>query len=509
MATTPPPVLLPDTLPFGVSVPAPDTLRVLVDGVETPILVNSLDISNAVGQRSTGSVTLYDADGAYHYDEGQEVDIIDAAGVLVYSGVIETDDEDKLGPSASVAYPNALIHKLTLKDWHYLADKRLVATSYPAGMTCGAIIADLIATVLADEGVTAGDIAAGPLLPDVVFNYCTAAAALDALTQKAGAYWWEINQYKQLNFQPYTAVAAPWSLTADGNGKVADARYGTVHVKRGKPLYRNRQYVRATGLTDLQTEERKGDSTTKAFTMGYPLAKQPTILVNAVAKTVGIKGVDTGKDWYWNEDDATITQDDGATALSSSDTLHVEYYGKYQLITISEDSAEIAAQQAKEGGATSGKVEAIADDASLITTDAAFQESAALLAKYAQQATTLTFQTMRSGLAPGQLLHVDIPAHNLRGVNMLIESVHLTDEDGAVIWYEATALLGPVNTSWVQFFGTLVSNAHANSDTLSVGSQGTLVIPVAFDATESDTASFTVTVQACPIFPCTFPLTLC
>src|SRR5579885_1708966 len=141
-----PPTLLPELLPLGVSIPAPDTFRVLVDGIATPLLINSLDIANAVGQRSTGSVSLYDAAGAQHYDEGQEVDLIDADGVLVYSGVVDTDDEDKYVGASNPA----LSHKLTLKDWHYLADKRLVATSYAAGMTCGAVFRDLIDTYLAE-----------------------------------------------------------------------------------------------------------------------------------------------------------------------------------------------------------------------------------------------------------------------------------------------------------------------------------------------------------------------
>ncbi len=125
-------------------------MQVKVDGVVTPLLVNSLKVDNAVGQRSTASVTLVDTNGANHYQDGQRVDITDNSGNLVYSGVVDTDDE--VMPDSAVS-SNLLFHNVACKDWHYLADKRLVAKAYNAGQTCGAIINDLLTTILADEGV--------------------------------------------------------------------------------------------------------------------------------------------------------------------------------------------------------------------------------------------------------------------------------------------------------------------------------------------------------------------
>jgi hypothetical protein len=648
-------------------------MHVTVDEVEYPLRTGSLDVTNAIGQRSVASVRLRDPDGTNHFEEGQRVEITDDDGVLVYGGFIDANDEDALGTASTTENSE----KPALKDGHYLADKRLAAKSYDAGMMPGDIFNDLLDTILVEEGVYAvrnilsanqsdvetdatgftalnsatltrdttqqqhgaaslkavtpgsvtnegfgvylldtayragqtviasvylrgaGDVVVkfveagvqqfvfqditlsnsgwtryslvatlpssltsghsygievatrgtaqavtfyadalmiepkatsstapsawelggtstiatgGVALPDVVLNYGTVAESFDAITQKSGAYWWQIDQWFRLWFQPYAAIPAPWDLTADGSGVVTDARYGTVHVKRGKPMYRNRQYIRgATGTTDAQTEDRKGDGTTTAFTFGFPFAKVPTVTLNGGAQTVGIKGLDTGKDWYWNQGDATLTQDSAGTVLISSDTLEVVYFGQYPLIIISEDSAEVTAQQTLEGGVTSGKVENIVEDTSLTTSDAAFQEASALLSKFAQKAVTLTFQTSRAGLAQGQLLHVNIPRHGLNDVDMLIESVHITDEGGTIIWYDVTALLGPVNTSWVQFFGQLVSQSQAGNDVISVGASTALVIAADFDAdyTSGESASFTATVYACPLFPFTFPATLC
>jgi hypothetical protein len=357
-------------------------------------------------------------------------------------------------------------------------------------------------------------IANGATLPDVVFDYGYASDCFDALAKKSQAHWWQIDQYKQAWFQPYAAVAAPWSLTADGNGLVVDARRGSVKVKRAKPKYRNKQYVRdVTGQTSTQIETRKGDGTATAFTLNYPIAKVPTVEVQTgagsfIAKTVGIKGLDTGKDWYWNGGDATVGQDTAGVKLTSSDTLRVTYVGQFPLVIISEDSAQIAAQQTLEGGGTSGKVESVTSDASLTTSDAAFTEASALLAKYAQKCTSLKFTTSRAGLAPGQLIHVTIPRHGLDD-DLLIESVHISDQDGVLIWYDVSALKGPINDSWVQFFGDLIKDAQAGTATLQVGASSTLVTSSTFAASASPSASYTATVYACPLFPAVFPLTLC
>lgn len=651
-------------------------MQVTIDGVVTPLAIGGLSVDNAIGQRSTASLTLLDLAGANHYQDGQRVDVTDGGGALVYSGVIDGDDEAM--PDSAPATSGLLAHSVACKDWHYLADKRLAATSFASGQTCGAVLRSLRDTILVDEGVysvvnllsanqssvetdltglgsnngtltrdtttawsgaptasaklvttvsaadkflsvrgastfgTTGDcwpvtagkqytfsaylksdgtatatlriieisssgavlrdmtyspsttatsftrlafgytagataagvllriqqpsgttgtiwvdgvqweqfgsartwelgghdtIADGPTLPDVIFNYATCAACADAVAQKAGNYWWQIDQTRRFWFQPYAAIAAPWSLTADANNVVTDARNGTVKVKRQKPLYRNRQYVRgATGQTSTQTETRKGDGNTVAFTFGYPFAKVPTVTVNGVSKTVGIKGVDSGKDWYWNAGDPTLTQDSSGTKLVSTDTLQVVYVGQYPVIIISEDTAQITAQQTLEGGGTSGKVEDMTEDTSLSTQDAAFAEAAALLAKYTQKAVTLQFQTKRAGLAPGQLLTVTIPQHGFAAAQFLIQSIHISDEDGQVIWYDVTAIQGPVNQTWVQFFGQLVTNANTTSESLSVGSSTSLVLVAPFSAAYAATATFTPTILACPICG---PATLC
>lgn len=58
-----------------------------------------------------------------------------------------------------------------------------------------------------------------------------------------------------------------------------------------------------------------------------PFMTAPTVKVNGITKTVGVRGVDSGKDWYYTPGGIVVWQDDAATPLSSSDTLTISYTG--------------------------------------------------------------------------------------------------------------------------------------------------------------------------------------
>lgn len=81
-----------------------------------------------------------------------------------------------------------------------------------------------------------------------------------------------------------------------------------------------------------QYETRQGDGKRRDFTMGFPLAQAPVITVNGQEQTVGVKGVDASKQWYYAVDDVVIAQDHDAAPLNAADTLVVAYTGLFPLI---------------------------------------------------------------------------------------------------------------------------------------------------------------------------------
>lgn len=308
----------------------------------------------------------------------------------------------------------------------------------------------------------------GPTVTSYIANYKPASTAFDDLALLAGFYC-QIDANKVLWFAPYSAVSAPLVFT----GSIAE--FGSMDVLDGNDLYRNGQWVLGTTeVTATQTETRQGDGKATAFLMSYPLHAVPTITLNSGAQTVGIKGVDTGKNWYWNKSDATISQDTSGTKLISTDTLQVVYIGEFDTVIFSEDAAQQTATAALEGVGT-GLVEAVATDTTLVTSAQAFQSAAALLAKYAQAAKTLTFATRVSGLAQGQLLSVNLPSPwNISNAQLLIEQVAISEIDMQLLW-TVTAMLGPVNDTWVQFFARII-NQQGVIDTATAGANQTVTI---------------------------------
>ena len=66
----------------------------------------------------------------------------------------------------------------------------------------------------------------------------------------------------------------------------------------------------------------------RIFPVCQILTSVSSVTVNGVSKTIGVAGVDTGKDWYYTPGAQAIIQDAGGTTLTSSDTLVISYgYG--------------------------------------------------------------------------------------------------------------------------------------------------------------------------------------
>jgi hypothetical protein len=444
-----------------------------------------------------------------HFQQYQQVLIYDNTNTLVFSGYITTPKEQKPG------FQNSLIHTITCIDQHWLADKRRVVASY-SNKTVGFIAQDLLNNILSQEGVTVGIIYDGPtpsttlypsltlypggnvgLVPAANFVYCTVGEALDALVKAASSsgvpYYWMIDQFKKLYVVPYTTIVG---ATVDGT--TIDQAHNPPSVTRANPTYRNTQYIAGgTAETVTQTETRKGDGNTTAFTMGFAFAHVPTVTVNGVSKTVGIKGVESGKDWYWNQGDPTLTQDSSGTKLTSSDTLQVVYIGQYDSIVITNNSAQVTYQASIDG--TSGIIEDIQTDATLTNVSDALTEASNLLNRYAMQGILFTFQTRDSSFAPGQLITLNYAPHSFYNTQALIENVTASDGvDGLNIWYQVTAVVGPYDQTWQSFFSKALAKTVL-ADVINVGVSQTVTILQSFSATNTPTATLTVNAYSCPL----------
>jgi hypothetical protein len=244
---------------------------------------------------------------------------------------------------------------------------------------------------------------------------------------------------------------------------MANVLADSFEVFETNPEYRNQQFIRGgSARTSLQTEYKKGDGEASSWAVGYRIAAEPTVSVSLsggayVAKTMGIKGVDTGKDFYWSANDQVILQDGLGTRLTSADTLKIEYYGLYQVILSSADYIEILDRQTVEY-TTSGLNDSVRDNPLITSQDAGLAEANSLLDHYAEIGTKVTYSTTVPGLEVGTLQHIYSDIHNLDDDFLItqIEKCPQFYEDNApqtaLTLYNVQAVSGPVEDYWTKVF---------------------------------------------------------
>lgn len=112
----------------------------------------------------------------------------------------------------------------------------------------------------------------------------------------------------------------------EGAFDIRDGLYASQVVSdcRGANVYGTSSTFNSTHPTSRPNGQRK------VFTALWDTFTNVTsVTVNGQAKTFGIYGQDSGKDWYWLPGTGLVIQDPAAEPLSSSDTLAVSYsYGK-------------------------------------------------------------------------------------------------------------------------------------------------------------------------------------
>ena len=412
-----------------------------IDGNSVDITRGSLSIENIIEERSVASFSVEDIPGSADYVRGMPVSISDPGATEIFAGFIDTPGRARRGAVSSV-----LQHDIVCMDNHYLADKRLVVKVY-TNQTLEFIVEDILTDYLAAEGITEGEIQTGPIIASVIFNYVRAPDAFDALKELSGFIWY-IDKDLKLYFIDRTTNLASWNLDSVTYRPIK----GSVYLSTGTPLYRNRQFVRGgTGVTASQVETEDGDGSQVAFNVGYPISSAPTVTVGGAGQTVGIKGVDTGKDCYWSQGDSTVTF---SVAPGNGVEVIITYIGQYPLIVRADDPAEVAARLAVEGVGT-GIVENIVTEAQWDSSDGMRGSAKAKIVEFARDAEKFIYQTTDGGLAPGQIQEITYSPFSFSAKEMLIESVSVSAH-GDVVIYDISCITGPLMGSWSKFFSGLL-----------------------------------------------------
>jgi hypothetical protein len=422
----------------------PETWATMWNITDRLIEYKDAAIHDKIEERSTAKVRVKDTANAYMFSHGQQIVIRDEEMNIQFGGIVVESIATRL---SSVLTPSGREHSISCTDYHYLAEHRIFNKAYVAP-TPGQIFRDIVGALAAD-GVTIGEIQEGDVLPDQLFPFIMCNQAADTVATLAGFVWW-IGYDLKLYAVVRTSYPAAFDIV-DGS----EIQKKGLSLASVNPDYRNRQlYQGGKALTSTKTLYFAGDGATQVFSVGFPLARAPTVSLNGgLPLTMGIKGLnDTGYDWYWSEGDSNIYQDPTGTPLNgTTDRLKVEFVGSYSLIVQVDQQAEITRNQLTQGFG-SGIVENIITDQSILNQSAAIKAAQQTLLAYAAQGLLLQYDTTIDGLAAGTVQYVTISWMGLDGAEFLIFSIDtkfLPGPNGTeIIWRTVQCCMGPVNQSW-------------------------------------------------------------
>lgn len=426
---------------------------------------------------TTGDGILTEAGGDLLTESGDA--LATETGDRWFGGFVDSATEALVidGNTATIRY------EIEAVSYDALCDRRLVAATYESPtQTLSTIVSDVVTNYLTGDGLTTANVDTGPVIDRLKFNYEPASRVFDELANITGYAWW-VDENKALWFKPRSGVAAPITIDSTNARRVT--------VSRTTETYRNKQLIRAgVDLTASRTENLTGDGTRKAFTLAYPVGAAPTtITVGGVGKTIGIRGVDTGKDWYYQIGDAVVSQDDGAAAVGAGVAIAITYQGQFPILVNAQNDAQITSQATTSN--TAGIYEAIDERPNLNDDAAASDVATGLLRRYGAIPRRLSFETDTAGLKPGQLLGATFTPHGVSG-SWLVDVVNAVDRNGQDLVWSVEALDGESVGGWVEFFAALSSTGRA----VEFRENEVVVLLRAFSETVSLTDSTTFTTAA-------------
>lgn len=176
-----------------------------------------------------------------------------------------------------------------------------------------------------------------------------------------------------------------------------------------------------------------------------------------LSQTVGIQGVDTGKDWYWSAGSADVVQDAGGTLLGLGEKLSIEGEGLLDdVVDAGQDEDAVAERQAAEGGSGWYMVLLEAQQSGMRAADAVALGQA-WLAAHAKLPFVVEYKTDLPGLRAGmsQRIALSKPGPSFDDTYIL-ESVRTVQENGTYFFY-VRGVNGALGAGWLQKLRTIAN----------------------------------------------------
>lgn len=360
-----------------------------------------------------------------------------------------------------------------------LARRRVVPPAIPQVFTDAAdtVFRKIVLDYCTDDGVSVSTTSA-PIISIAAAVGANIGQLLDQVASLASddtvAWYWTVDPWRNFVFTTRTATAAPWDV-ADGSDLFAgDTPYQQSVVQSHNQMANIAYSVGNQTLLNTLNVSLVGNGVAVTFNLPSNVGSAPIITLNSASQTVGVLGVDVGKDWYWAQGSAVITQDSGGAVLGTSDTLLVTYSPLVQAVAQSPNVGSLQSLQAIEG--TSAQYEHVSTVSSPITPTNLLSMAEAYELEYGQPATTCQLYTLRPGLAAGQLQNITLPEAGIPSGAYLIATVQMTIFQNVILWqYTAFggANIGDSLTPLVQFINRQTATLQIITPQVPITTPGT------------------------------------
>jgi hypothetical protein len=407
----------------------------------------SFRLSWRLGGRGTLSFSTFSLDGSYEPALGAGVDLR-MDGAVIWSGNLARVKTTAMYGSTEPGTPSmSACEAITLES---RLDKRIVPLAVYVNKTCKEIITDCLWVKLASGSPAVTELVGdldqvldGATIDRYVIDHARFSDVLDDLAARSGYCWFVEPVTQDLYFIPRTSspvlIPAPFSISD------ADPNCREVSVERMLDGYRNWQYIRISyAAFTAPTQDIPGDGVTQQWTLqaGSPLSdslvnylESVTVLEGSpagaeTAKTFGVHGIDTDRDFYYSPGESTIWQDAAGAPLDASQTLRVTWRALGADVMDVYDSTAQAYRVIAENGGT-GIYDHLIDDSGAADATSELAKAQAILDAKSIIPVEISGVTDEPGLRPGQVMTVALGVPNAAAA-VLIDTVDATPLGGAL-----------------------------------------------------------------------------
>ena len=431
-------------------------------GTDIDFVKESFRYEDAVTQRGTlsfqeigTSPSCTWGEDVFVYDDGGFPLQLAGGGNLELSGggTLELSQETRYwgGTVESISETDITIGELTTIRFTYrcidfseIAGRQIIADA-TAAQTAGSWISSSVSSPgLSGYGITAGDIDDGAYIEYMPWNYVSYELIFDELAEISG-FFWNIDKDKKLNFRSVEAAPAPFAITS------SNRPYKSIEFSTVRGSFRNVVFLRAgTSTNEVEDVEiERGDGDKRTFVVGAEIGATPTIEVDRgsgyVTQTVGVNGIGTVSDWYYNSGSPVITQDSAGTVLSSTDKIKITYKARFPILVNAVSDESISERAAIESGL--GQYVSVVDATDVDNADAAELKAQSILNQYSQPRITCRYTTDQVNLEAGQTQHINLPEHGI-DANFLIERIGASLRHDGQLSFDVTAAATQTVAGW-------------------------------------------------------------